>query len=206
MTLDIIDVVAAVVIALVGNGLIGNYLLQRERSNHEQRLEHLRTELETKIRTLQAALDRTILVHRVQFEAEFAALREIWSKVAAVRASMGLVRPMMDIVPANETKEQREAREHERFSTFNNDLGDLIRAVDYQSPFIPREIYERLETLIQTARAELSEVAVERPDRERLGITDWFKRGRESYLELCAEANRVSDLIRARLERLTVLD
>src|SRR6185503_10407593 len=98
---------------------------------------------------------------------------------------------------------QREAREHERFSTFNNDLGDLIRAVDYQSPFIPREIYERLETLIQTARAELSEVAVERPDRERLGITDWFKRGRESYLELCAEANRVSDLIRARLERLT---
>jgi len=206
MTLDIIDVVAAAVIALVGNGLLGSYLLQRDRSRNERKLEHLRTELETKMRTLQAALDRTILVHRVQFEAEFAALREIWSKVAAVRASMGLVRPMMDIVPANETKEQREAREHERFSTFNNDLGDLIRAVDYQSPFIPREIYERLETLIQTARAELSEVAVERPDRERLGITDWFKRGRESYLELCAEANRVSDLIRARLERLTVLD
>jgi len=204
MTLDIVDVIAAVVIGLIGNGLLGKYLLQADRKIHEQRLEGLRSELEGEVRRLQAALDRTVLVHRVQFETEFTILRDIWAKVAAVRASMGLVRPMMDLVPRGETPEQREAREHERFVAFNGDFNELIRAVDHQTPFIPREIYERLETLIQIARAEASEVTVEGPDRERLGITDWFKRGRENYQQFCAEASQVSNLIRARLERLTV--
>jgi hypothetical protein len=56
-------------------------------------MERLKAGLEADVRQMQSDLDRTVLIHRVQFETEFSALREIWSKVAAARSTMGLVRP-----------------------------------------------------------------------------------------------------------------
>jgi hypothetical protein len=194
------DVVAAVVLSLTGTGLLGRYLLQRYQADHETRIVRLKTELEADIRTLQAALDRTIFVHRAQFDTEFAALRDIWGKVATVRATMALIRPELDLVPANETPEAREMRELERFRVFIVDLDALVKAVDTQSPFVPREIYQKLEQAIQVAGTESDEVQLERHERER----DWLRRGREHYQQFCEHAGEVSDLIRARLERLTV--
>lgn len=202
--ISVVDIVAAVILAIVGNGLLGKFLLQRQNVDHETKLTRLRTELESDIRKMQSALDRTVVIHRAQFEIEFAALRDIWTKVAAVRASMGTVRPQMQLIDANEKPEEKDSREFECFKSFNNDLNALIHSVDSQSPFVPRDIYRELETLLKVARGEAIEVRVERQDRERGGLNDWYKRGREHYQQLCDSATAVSDLIRVRLESLTV--
>lgn len=204
--MEFADIGAAVLIALVGNGFLSQWLLQRDRAAQETAVERLRTQLETEIRKLQNELDRTILVHRVHFETEFAALRDIWAKVAALRSSMASVRPMMNIVPQDETSEARDAREFADFRQFTEDLDALVRAVDSQSPFIPIDIYRALEAAIVTARGEAIEVRVERKDRDRNPTRDWYQRGREHYLQLQADAALVSDLIRARLEKLRVTD
>lgn len=204
--MEIVYIIAAVVIALVGNGVVSQWLLQRDRSAHDRDIQRLRTELEADIRKLQNELDRTIVVHRVHFETEFAALRDIWARVAAVRSSMASVRPMMSIVPRDETPEARDAREFVDFRTFTEDLDSLVRAVDSQSPFISIEVFRALEAVIATARGEAIEVRVERGDRDRNPMRDWYGRGREHYLQLQTDAMVVSDLIRARLEKLRVAD
>ena len=205
MTLDVADIMAAVILNALGTGLLGNYMLQRDRADHETKLEHLKKTFEGELRGLQTVLDRAVLVHRAHFETEFEALRDIWMKLAAVRASMGLVRLTMDLRPADETDEQRERREFERFKRFSTDLTALIRAVDSQSPFVPRDIYHALEKAIEVAQKEATEVEVERPDRDRNPMRDWFKRGKEHFREFRAAVGEVSDLIRARLEALTLV-
>lgn len=205
MTIDLADVVAAVVLGLLGNGLLGSYLLQWHQAESDGKLERLKTELEREVRSLQTALDRTIFVHRAQFDTEFAALRDIWAKVAEVRAKMGMVRPLMDLIPAGETEVQRNEREFRRFSEFYAALNALVHAVDSQSPFVPRDIYLKVEAVMQIARGEALEVQVERGDRDRQIIRDWYQRGRENFRQVCDEATQLSDLIRTRLEQLNVV-
>ena len=203
--IQVADVLAAVVISTVGNGLLGRHLLQRYEAKHQTTLTRLKSELEGEIRTLQTSLDRTVFIHRTQFETEFTALRDIWAKVASVRAKMGTVRPLMDVIPQNETQDQRDEREYQRFKAFHDAFIDLLNAVDGQSPFIPEDIYRKLEEVIQVARGEALEVQVERGDRDRQVIRDWYQRGRENFQQLCGRATEVSDLIRARLAKLTVV-
>ena len=81
ISIDLATLVASVVITLLGNGLLGNYLLQRLRSQQDQALACLKAEQDTDVKRLQAALERTVFVHRVQFETEFAAMKAIWEKV-----------------------------------------------------------------------------------------------------------------------------
>jgi len=47
---------------------------------------YLKAELQTERQRLQAYLDRTVYVHRVQFEKECAALSEIWKTIAELRS------------------------------------------------------------------------------------------------------------------------
>lgn len=201
MTVEIADVVSSVVVATIGNGLLSAYLLQRLRGQQEDRLERTRSALERDIRTLQTSLDRTVFVHRAHFEVELAAIRDIWARVAAVRNTMGLVRPVGRIVPRDEQPEEREAREREDFTAFNRDFNALLHAVDTQSPFVPHDIYERLDALIQIARAEVNGVALHRHNRP----IDWEEIGEANYRRFCDGATVVSDAIRTRLEMLTLL-
>src|SRR5207302_168942 len=111
---SVVDIVASVLIATIGNGLLGNYVLQR-----------LKDELEGKMKRLQSALDRTVLVHRVQFETEFAATRIIWEKLVATRGTMAALRPTSDTAPEGEGTEQREQRFFERRQLFQRALSEL---------------------------------------------------------------------------------
>ena len=53
------------VLGLLGNGLLGSYVLQRYQTESDRKLERLKTELEREVRTLQTALDRTIRQRRL---------------------------------------------------------------------------------------------------------------------------------------------
>src|SRR5437762_7695984 len=75
----------AAVVLLGLSGFLGkvwtNRLLAIDRLHYGGKLEQLRDELNRKVRHLQADLDKTIFVHKVQFETEFNAMQAIWSKV-----------------------------------------------------------------------------------------------------------------------------
>lgn len=56
-----------------------NRILESDRRRYSEEIDRLRHELE-----------KTLHVHRIQFETEFASLSEIWRKVARVRQTMGV--------------------------------------------------------------------------------------------------------------------
>jgi len=177
-------------------------ILEQDRLRYNSELERLKNQLDQSARVFQGRVDRTVFVGRVHFETEFKALAEIWANVARVRATMGQVRPMADVVPAGETPEERERREVGRFNAFVTAFDRLVASVDAQSPFIPEEIYRRVEEVIQIARREATEVQVERGDRDRNPLRDWYRRGREHNQELQRLATELSDLMRQRLAAL----
>jgi len=178
-----------------------NRLLENDKLRYGTKLEEVRNALDARIRKLQAGIDRTVLVHRLQFETEFKALRDVWAKTATVRSTMAHVRPMLDEVPAGETLDQNARREAARLTRFVEANNELVKSVTSQSPFIPREIHEQLVEIIVLARSEESEVATEGKET----TPDWFKRGKAHFDALCVAADKLSDLIRERIEVLAII-
>jgi hypothetical protein len=90
----------AVLTALGGGGVLvvllsgwlgkvwANRLMQGDIAKHAKDLEEIKSNFEATNRRIQAELDKTLHVHRVQFETEFRALIEIWAKVSAMRSAI----------------------------------------------------------------------------------------------------------------------
>jgi hypothetical protein len=203
--MDAIDVIGGALLGTVGgatavvtglSGFLGRIwaerIIEAERAKFGKDLERLRGDLEANLRRLQGDIDRTIIVHRSHFETEFNALRDIWQKVARLRAVLPLLRPLNGSDAANA---------QEASNVFSNAVDELIGSVDSQSPFYSKEIYAALDALRVEAKIELTEAATENPQI----APDWWKRRREHRNEINSRVSEISDLIRERLERLTVI-
>src|SRR5207245_10019928 len=82
-------------------------ILEADRLKYGRELERLRSDLEASRRVLQGELDKTIHVHRVQFETEFRVLSDIWAKLSVLRPKMGGLRPTTDISDPHEAANHR---------------------------------------------------------------------------------------------------
>jgi len=201
MSTQIADVVASCLVSMIGSGLLGNYLLQRHRAQHETQLARLRNDLETRIRTLQASLDRTLLVHRVQFETEFAAMKLIWERVISVRGLMAGLRPISSRGPEDDTPEQSDRRFADLVARFSAALGELKDSLFKSSPFIAKDLYAELfDQLLLAAQAEETSVSI-----HRRGEDKWYETGQRNLSIFMESAERVSELIRKRIETLAVI-
>ncbi len=206
----------AVIVSLGGGGAVvllmsgwlgkvwANRILEQDRLKYTSELERFKNQLDRSTRLLQAQVDRTVFVGRVHFETEFQALADIWAKVAHVRSTMAAVRPISEVIPAIEAPEEREEREFQRLRAFLAGLDEMVTAVDSKSPFIPHDIFRKLDEIILLARSEATEVRVERQDRDRNPMRDWHQRGHEHNRQLQQLVTELSDLIRERLAKLVV--
>ena len=201
MMIDVATLVSSVVINLLGNGLLGNYLLQKIRGEQDAVLARLKTEQDAEIKRLQARIDRTVLVHRVHFETEFAAQKNIWEKLMATRGTMASLRPTFSTAPESETKEQSLERFFARRKAFQQALNELKDEVFKSEPFIAEELYRELfHGLLRAASAEELSVTVHKPSEP-----DWYETGEKNLGDFMQSANNVAALIRARLASLAVL-
>jgi hypothetical protein len=83
---------------------------------------------------------------------------------------------------------------------FTDAVVAFVEAVDQESPFYPKEIYEALEKLVLIAQRERTDVLV---DRERFH-GDWYLQGEQNFEQFCDGAQAVSDLIRERISKLSI--
>src|SRR5216683_7228654 len=148
---DVLKIVSTVVLSLGGGGMIvfllsgwlgrvwANRLMEEDRAKHARALEALKTEFEAVNKKVQAELDKTVFVHRVQFETEFKALSEIWASVVDVRGTMIGLRPVFDVVSKDDDELKRLK---ERFAPFVKALSELKHVTYVNSPFYPIEIHK----------------------------------------------------------------
>lgn len=201
ISIDMATLVASVVIAVLGNGLLGSYLLQRLRNQQDMALARLKADQDAEVKRLQAAVDRTVFVHRVQFETEFAAMKAVWEKVMATRGTMASLRPTFSTAPENETKEEALKRFFVRRKAFQEALGELKDVVFNSEPFISETLYRELfDKLLLAASAEDLSVKVHKP-----GEPDWFETGEKNLGNFMLSANSVGNLIRLRIASLAVM-
>ena len=172
-------------------------ILQSDRIKYQTEIEKLRADLASTQQRLKSELDKTVHVHRVQFETEFRALSVIWEKMSVVRSTMGAVRPSMEVVDPNKPQEERL---RERARPFHEALEGFQRAVDDQSPFYPADILQELDAAIKTATLESIQIRTRRPESD----PSWFDQGEANFIKFCECCNRVSDLIRQRIDKLRV--
>lgn len=110
---------------------------------------------------------------------------------------MSNLRPFLEWADPNETKE---AGLNRRLKEFGDALGELVDAVDQQSPFYPEVIYVAVEKLILNAKREGNDAAMPCEAFEPA----WYMRGKTNFTEFCTIASEVSRLIRARISKLSV--
>lgn len=216
MTLkDIFSVAAAVLASIGGAGLLiaalsswlakmwAARILEGDRARYAAEVENLRGQIQRENMGEKDKLDRTRFVYQRQFDAEFDALSALWNAVAEVRRTMASVRPMFDVRDLDEDPDERMKQ---RMKPFGRAVDSAISALHDRAPFYPREIQAKAEEVLASARGEQMDVATKRWGAERgPSDHDGFERARENNRELQAHAAELEEMVRNRLESLTVI-
>jgi hypothetical protein len=210
---DALKIIGAGLLSVGGGGVIvvalsswlgkvwANRLMQKDIARHAAELEALKSELDGMNKKVQAELDKSVYVHRVHFETEFRALSEIWAKVVAVRAALAQLRPHLELIPPEEDNDLVRADKVERKLTkFVTASGELRMAVHNQSPFYQRNIYDELVRLIDALVAEETQVKLD----HKPFTSAWFKQGEENWAIVVNTADRISEMIRGRIQSLSL--
>ncbi len=170
--------------------------LEAVKEKHAANLTRLNGELEATNRRLQAELDKTIHVSRVQFEVEFTALRDVWRTASAVRSAIAGLRPQTGFA-----EDDPDAAFLARFNDFVRKFCEFRTAVDDHSPFYTAEVFQKADELIRVAIHEDVACRVQQP---RDG--EWFRDGAESKHRFMAGCAELSQLLRQRIAQLSVLN
>jgi hypothetical protein len=121
-----------------------NRALEELRAKYNLELEAYKSDLERAKQMLQAEIEKTILVTKVQFETEFEAFKRVFARLAEIRPRLSGLRPTVSIVPANDTDEAKRKRLFDRIAEVKELYNNLATDSENFSPFYPAEIYAEI--------------------------------------------------------------
>jgi hypothetical protein len=170
--------------------------LEEIRLKYTESLARVSNELDGANRKLQAELDRTIHVYRVQFEIEFQALTDIWKAVSTLRSQIADLRPSMSV---NSPDEDPEGKLQERFTILHEALTALQQAIDNPGPFYAEAVFAEVDKLLRIAKREELQLRVEEPF-----TPSWYDDGEKNKNEFNDQADVVAKVMRNRIAQLTV--
>lgn len=211
---DVLMVSATLVGSLGGGGAIvvgfsswlgkvwASRLMEGERARHERDLAQLRAEVRSKyekqLELIKSELGKSVYVHRVQFETEFTAYREIWKKLVEVKKAVLSLRPVWDSIDPNEDEESRKRR---RLEAFDCAFNPFFQTIDENRPFYPQEVWKELKELATLMHHE----AIGYQHNTSAKVEYW-KEAMENSSKIMAKIDVVENAIRHRLASLTVID
>lgn len=210
---QVLRIAATILVSLGGSGAIilglsgwlgkvwANRLMQADRIRYERELEVLRSSLratvDTQTERLRTELGKTIHVHRVQFEAEFSAYKDIWRTLIEVKKAVLSLRPVMDFHRPDETDEQRM---QQRLSRFAGSYDQFLVTIEGSRPFYPEQVWKELEALASLLREEA--INYQYKDRKQ---TEYWKEAQQSATRIVQHIDAVCEAIRNRIAALSVV-
>lgn len=179
--------------------------LQLEHENNEK-IEKLRAELQAQTdktqKLLDAGVQKAVLVTRTQFETEFNTYKEIYAALSEVKHTIGATRPLMSVVPENETEEDRFKRLGTALKELMSAHNKAITLKDNLAPFYAPEVYMALGECLNASGHEI--IDVQTSGRESFTF-DWFEEGTRRQEAFSEAYQRVGRLIRERIASLGIL-
>src|SRR5690606_1781753 len=210
---DVASIAAAILVALGGGGaivlLLSNWLgrvwadrlMQRERARHDSELERLRADLrqrsDAELERLRTNLGKTVHVHRLQFETEFTAYRDIWKELVEAKAMVLALRRMLDSYDPAENEQQRMQR---RLAEFGSRYNAFAKAIEQYRPFYAQVVWDELFKLSVSMRHEAIDYQYKERDHSK-----YWREAKANSEKIVNEIDLVCEAIRGRLASLAVI-
>lgn len=153
--------------------------------------EKFRQDTERELELLRSEQQKSFHIHTLQFETEFRALRALWSKLAETFAATQALRPMMEIVDQEESKEERKRRKAKRFVDSYNEVQTTLAS---ERPFISDELERDFDSILGLMREEYIDF-----DYLDDGKVQRYKEAREQMKKIDQALRHLSELIRDRI-------
>ena len=204
--LDALHIAGTVIVSLGGGAAIviaaASWLAKvwAQRILAEDR-ERFRAETEKVLEGVRGEREKGVFVHRVQFETEFAAYRQIWRDLSAAVTAALRLRPMMDFVPKDKKNEEIK---QERLETFDTDYQRFVESVRENKPFVTAELDEPLSETIRILHTEAIEYA--HLTESKSGGKDYWESQQENAKKIQDQAETVCAKIRERVGLLVVIE
>ena len=119
--------------------------------------------------------DKTVLIHKIQFEKEFNIYDELWPCLTDLRNATHALRPNIEQIDMSIPEEVRRKKKAEDFIKAHN---KCVGVFDNNKPFYPEDIYEKIADLILKTKFEknsfdfMLEVNLERFDEAKLKMDE----------------------------------
>jgi len=177
-------------------------ILEADRAKYSLMVERSKSHFDRVTRQLQAGLEHRVSVSRVQFDVEFAALREIWKFIAEVRRTMFVVRPSesADFESQDEELERLKAN----VGRFIEAQRKFTVAIDNNSVFYPIAIYEAVDQLRKRTAQEIGILTIYLKENIEPFTDRWYQDGDKAIEDVKRLIEGVEAAIRLRLSELTV--
>lgn len=197
---ELLKVVGGAAVVLAGLSVFLSKVWSQRIARHEgeardRRIAELKSQLDGQAAEMKAKLDvvvqRTVHVSKLQFEHEYEIYRAAWERLVSLRQATLSLRPTMDWIDSNETKEERMQKRIEAFREPHNTLLDVV---EKNKPFYPPKIYDALSAVREKCRHELIDYEyVERPTSE------YYKEARKNHEEILSLIEIACEAIRNRI-------
>ena len=154
--------------------LIWNYIQNRQ-------IVHIQTKAEAKK-----------LIHKFQFEKEFAIYNDLLTMLIDLRNAAAALRPVFDFVDRTKTEEEIK---NERVDNLNISFQFVAKTFEYNRPFYSREIYIEIENILKISRYE----AIDYTHIEKR-TKDYWEQGEKNVKLIADSVEKILQLIRIRIE------
>jgi hypothetical protein len=158
-------------------------------------VEKVKVDYNSQIERLKADLNKSIHVHKLQFETEFRAYKDIWEKLILLRNKTFELRPIVDKYVA--TEEEKDKMKFERLKNFAESFTSFAQLAEKNKPFYPEMIWKELESLLQVFRKEA--IGYQYGNFESDGIKYWDE-ALKNRDQILSHIDSICEAIRTRLE------
>jgi hypothetical protein len=175
-------------------------ILEEDRARFQAVLQSTEHEAQRVLERLKVETQKQVLVHRVQFETEFQAYREIWQALSEAIVATLQLRPFMEYRGKEKTDEQWKEEKLQRYA---DNLNRFIEAARRNAPFLPSAVANEVEALLRLLQEEEGDYRVGREGA--VSSREYFEKGDKNREEIGKQADKIRDAIRERIGLLELI-
>lgn len=136
--------------------------------------------------------DKSILVHKIQFEKEFQVYNDLWSNLIKLRNATSDLRPLF--TPYTKTESEEVERRKKIFDEFNDSFKNCVITFDFNKPFYPENIYKEIELILRVSRREAIETSYMHPQE-----SEYYENAEKNMNSIIEKIEIVCIIIRTRI-------